>query len=91
MNRVRRIHDAVKARGRSRLNLGNGIDLTIAESALVAPVGPKDLVASDPDRCQVGLILGIDQTIAEIEDTGPGATGNNLIERIKRIERIGRD
>src|SRR5205085_888350 len=29
-------------------------------------------------------------TIAEIEDTGPGATGNDLIERIKRIEGIGR-
>src|SRR5206468_6991428 len=31
-----------------------------------------------------------DQTIAEIEDTGPGATGDNLIERIKGIKGISR-
>ena len=89
-NRVVRIHDAIKTRCRSRLNLGNGIDLTVAEGTVVAPVATKYLVAFDSNRRQPGLVLGIDQTIAEIEDTGPGATGDNLIERIKRIEGIGR-
>src|SRR4029453_4307359 len=90
-NRVRRIHDAVHTRRGRRLNLGDVIDLTVAESTVVAPATTKHLVAFDSKRCQPGLVLVIDQTIAEIEDTGPSATGNDLIERIKRIEGIRQD
>ena len=89
-NRVVRIHDAIETRCGSRLNLGDGIDLTVAERTVVAPATTKHLVAFDSDRCQPGLVLGINQTIAEIEDTGPGATGDNLIEWIKWIEGIDR-
>ena len=84
------IHNAVKTRRGSRLNLGNGIDLTVAEGTVVAPVTTKHLVAFDSYCRQVGLVLGINQTIAEIEDTGPGATGENLVKWIKWIEGINR-
>src|SRR4030095_16417026 len=89
-NRIVRIHDAIHTRRGSRRSLPNGIDLTVAKGTVVSPVATKSRVAFDPNRRQVGLVLVIDQTIAEIEDTGPGATGDNLIERIKWIEGINR-
>ena len=39
-------------------------------------------------RNVIGLV--VEEAVAEFEETSPAATRDDLIERIKRIERIGR-
>ncbi len=90
-DRIGLVQDAVEFRG-GHLCPGNRIlELAVTESGVVPPASVEELVPLDADCAQPRVGFVIEQTVSKLSQTRAGATRDNLLEGIKRIERVSRD
>src|SRR5438270_1251567 len=85
------VQDAVESRGRHLLSSLSILKLTVAEPGVVSPAPVKQLVAFDADGAQPRVSFVVEQTVSKFSQTRTSATGNDLLEGIKRVECVSRD
>src|SRR5947207_14460887 len=90
-DRIGLVQDAVESRG-GHLRPGNRIfELAVTEPGVVPPGSVEELVPLDADGAQPRVGFVIEQTVSKLSQTRAGAARDNLLEGIKRIERVSRD
>ena len=62
--------------------------LAVAKTGVIPPIAVKQLVAFYANGCQKSVRGVVEQSIPELGQTRAGATGDDLMEWIKGIERI---
>ena len=72
------------------MSLLGGLDLAVTESEIITPCSIKQFVASRTERREERIGRVVEETVAEFEQTSPAAARNDLVERIKRVEGVGR-
>src|SRR5437588_10228360 len=85
------VQDAVESRGRHLLSSLSILKLTVAEPGVVSPAPVKQFVALDANGAQPSVSFVVEQTVTEISEPRPRAAGNDLLERVKGIERVSRN
>src|SRR4030095_14136044 len=84
------VQNSVETRGRDQ-GAGRGcLHLAVAESPIIAPCSIKQFVTPDTERGEKRISRVVKEAVAEFEQTSPAATRDDLIERIKRVESVGR-
>src|SRR6266566_4759943 len=87
-DRIGLVQDAVKSRG-GHLRPGNRIlELAVTERGVVPPSPVKQFVPLDADGAQPRVSFVVEQSISKLSETSAGAAGDDLLEGIKRIERV---
>src|SRR6059058_362237 len=90
-DRIGLVQDPVESRG-GHLRPGNRIlELAVTEPGVVPPASVEELVPLDADCAQPRVGFVIEQTVSKLSETRAGAARDNLLEVIKRIERVSRD
>src|SRR6266404_2753705 len=90
-DRIGLVQDSVELRG-GHLRPGNRVlELTVAECGVVPPGSVKKLVPSYANRTEPRVGFVIEQTVSKFSQTRTSAARYNLLERVKRIECIGRN
>src|SRR6266508_5585759 len=90
-DRIGLVQDPVESRG-GHLRPGNRIlELAVTEPGVVPPASVEELVPLDADGAQPRVGFVIEQTVSKLSQTRAGAAGDDLLEGIKRIERVSRD
>src|SRR5947199_10685524 len=90
-DRIGLVQDAVESRG-GHLRPGNRIlELAVTEPGVVSPTSVEELVPLDADGAQPRVGFVIEQTVSKLSQTRAGAARDDLLEGIKRIERVSRD
>src|SRR5438552_5965192 len=90
-DRIGLVQDAVESRG-GHLRPGNRIfELAVTEPGVVPPGSVEELVPLDADGAQPRVGFVIEQTVSKLSQTRAGAARDNLLEGIKRIERVRRN
>ena len=64
--------------------------MAVTESIIIAPCSIKQFVASGAERDEERIGRVVEEPVAKFEETSPAATRDDLIERIKRVESVGR-
>ena len=67
-----------------------GLHIAVTESDIITPCAIKQFVASGAERDEERIGGVVEEAVAKFEDTSPAATRDDLIERIKRVESVGR-
>src|SRR5438034_6511931 len=87
-DRISLVQDAVESRG-GHLRPGNRIlKLTVTEPGVVPPASVEELVPLDADGAQPRVGFVIEQTVSKLSQTSASAAGDDLLERVERIERV---
>src|SRR5438094_10445836 len=87
-DRIGLVQDAVESRG-GHLRPGNRIlELAVTEPGVVSPTSVEELVPLDADGAQPRVGFVIEQTVSKLSQTRAGAAGDDLLERVERIERV---
>src|SRR4029079_1127429 len=55
---------------------------------VITPVAIKQFVTLDTESGQEGIALVVEQTVAELSQTGAAAARDDLIERVEWVERV---
>ena len=84
------VENLIETRGRDQGAVRGCLHLTVTESEIITPCSIKQFVASGAERDEERIGGVVEETVAKFEDTSPAATRDDLIERIKRVESIGR-
>src|SRR4029450_8056066 len=87
-DRIGLVQDPVESRG-GHLRPGHRIlELAVTDPRVVPPAPVKQLVPLDADGAQPRVSFVIEQTVSKLSQTRAGAAGDDLLEGIKRIERV---
>src|SRR4029453_6987602 len=90
-DRIVLIQDAVESRG-GHLRPGNRIlELAVTEPGVVPPGPVKEPVPLDADGAHPRVVFVFEKTVSKLSQTRAGAARDNLLEGIKRIERVSRE
>ncbi len=84
------VENSIETRGRNQSASGGGFHLAVAESEIITPCSIKQFVAPDTECDEERIGHVVEEAVAEFEQTSPAGTRNDLIERIKRVESVGR-
>ena len=84
------VQNSIETRGRDQGAVLGGLHLAVTESEIITPRSIKQFVASGTERHEERIGRVVEETVAKFEDTSPAATRDDLIERIKRVEGVGR-
>src|SRR6266567_2667923 len=90
-DRIGLVHDPVESRGGHLLSGNRILELAVTEPGVVPPASVEELVPLDADGAQPRVGFVIKQTVSKLSQTRAGAARDNLLEGIKRIERVSRD
>src|SRR5438094_1390993 len=87
-DRIGLVQDAVESRG-GHLRPGNRIlELAVTEPGVLPPASVEELVPLDADWAQPRVGFVIEQTVSKLSETSASAAGDDLLERVERIERV---
>src|SRR5215217_4099016 len=82
------VQNAVESRSGHLLSGNRILELAVTEPGVVAPASVEELVPLDADGAQPRVGFVIEQSISKLSETSAGAAGDDLLEGIKRIERV---
>src|ERR1043166_2596655 len=88
--RIGFIQNPIEQRCRNLLAGLNVLDLAVTPARVVTPTAAKQFVAFDPERAQPRIRFVVEQSIPELRQPRSCATRNDLIKRVKVIERVRR-
>src|SRR5439155_3372902 len=87
-DRIGLVQDSVESRG-GHLRPGNRIlELAVTERSVVPPSPVKQFVPSYANRTKPRVSFVVEQSISKLSETSAGAAGDDLLEGIRRIERV---
>src|SRR5438094_10476304 len=87
-DRIGLVQDPVESRG-GHLRPGNRVlELAVTERGVVPPSPVKKFVSSYANRTEPRVGFVIEQSISKLSETSAGAAGDDLLEGIRRIERV---
>src|SRR5438045_8853129 len=87
-DRIGLVQDPVESRG-GHLRPGNRIlELAVTEPGVVPPASVEELVPLDADCAQPRVGFVIEQTVSKLSETSASAAGDDLLERVERIDRV---
>src|SRR4029453_17063214 len=87
-DRIGLVQDAVESRGGHLRPRDRILELAVPEPGVVPPGPVKELVPLDADGAQPRVGFVIEQTVSKLSQTRASAAGDDLLERVERIERV---